>query len=93
MKVPVFEVTLEGAPAKAAADKPRRNAPKAKPEPAEAEEKPRRAERREKPVQDRPKRDGTKPPKREAHQPQDDIDEPGVWNGPVPGFLGVSALS
>jgi superfamily II DNA/RNA helicase len=51
---------------------------------AEAEQRAPRAER--------PKRDGTKPPKSAPRREADDADEPGAWNGPVPGFLGVSAL-
>ncbi|WP_338468040.1 DEAD/DEAH box helicase [Novosphingobium sp. ZN18A2] len=38
----------------------------------------------------RPRRDGTKPP---ANTRPESQDEPGAWNGPVPGFLSVSALN
>ena len=55
-----------------------------------------REEKAEKPRQDRPKRDGTKPPKADvrgkSRRDEEEADEPGVWNGPVPSFLGVSAL-
>ena len=44
------------------------------------------------PRQDRPKRDGTELPKSEAQRPQSDDGDGDVWNGPVPSFLGVSAL-
>ncbi len=83
-KIPVYTVDL------GKADKPER-----------AERKPRaakepREEKAEKPRQDRPKRDGTKPPKADTRgkgrREQEEVDEPGVWNGPVPSFLGVSAL-
>ncbi|MBS0255654.1 MAG: DEAD/DEAH box helicase, partial [Proteobacteria bacterium] len=43
------------------------------------DEQPRREARQDRPRDDRPRRDAPEP--REA---------PGVWNGPVPGFLGVS---
>ncbi len=83
-KVPVYTVDL------GKADKPER-----------AERKPRaakepREEKAEKPRQDRPRRDGTKPPKADtrgkSRREEEEVDEPGVWNGPVPSFLGVSAL-
>ena len=67
-------------------------APAPEPEPAaEAEVQPRAS---------RPKRDGTKP-RPEARQPEsrraaksdaNNGDDADVWNGPVPSFLGVSAL-
>jgi len=44
------------------------------------------------PRAERPKRDGTKPPKAAPRRDADEADEAGAWNGPVPGFLGVSAL-
>ena len=53
---------------------------------------PREAEARA-PRQDRPKRDGTKPPKAEPKAKSDVVGAgDDVWNGPVPSFLGVSAL-
>ncbi|MDE2560929.1 MAG: DEAD/DEAH box helicase [Sphingomonadales bacterium] len=62
-----------------------------KPERAEREE-PRREERpaRSETRTDRPRRDGTRPPRGYDAEPPG---EPGVWNGPVPGFLSVSALN
>ncbi|MFM5948374.1 MAG: DEAD/DEAH box helicase [Novosphingobium sp.] len=53
----------------------------------EREPRPERAPRAE-----RPKRDGTKPPKAEPKRQASDDGDDGVWNGPVPSFLGVSAL-
>jgi len=103
-KLTVFEM---GGAAKAAPqsdDKPDRapraeRAPRAaKPErapraPREEPEVQTEAPQAEKPRQDRPKRDGTKPPKAEpkAKAAADDAGDD-VWNGPVPSFLGVSAL-
>ncbi len=52
---------------------------------------PRQAEDRA-PRQERPKRDGTKAPKAEPKQQAADSGDGDVWNGPVPSFLGVSAL-
>ena len=89
-KIPVYTVDL------GKAEKPERAElkPRAAKEPREA--KAPREERAEKPRQDRPKRDGTKPPKAESRgksrREEEEVDEPGVWNGPVPSFLGVSAL-
>ncbi|HOB14821.1 MAG TPA: DEAD/DEAH box helicase, partial [Novosphingobium sp.] len=92
-KVPVFEVELGGKTAKPerAERKPKEER---KPREAKAEPAPRepRQERQEKPRQDRPKRDGTKPPRNASRREAEEVDEPGVWNGPVPSFLGVSAL-
>ncbi len=103
-KLTVFEM---GGAAKAAPqsdDKPDRapraeRAPRAaKPErapraPREEPEVQTEAPQAEKPRQARPKRDGTKPPKAEpkAKAAADDAGDD-VWNGPVPSFLGVSAL-
>ncbi|WP_374592059.1 DEAD/DEAH box helicase [Novosphingobium sp.] len=89
-KIPVYTVDL------GKAEKPERaeRKPRAAKEPREA--KAPREERAEKPRQDRPKRDGTKPPRAESRgksrREEEEVDEPGVWNGPVPSFLGVSAL-
>ncbi len=92
-KLPVFEVE-KGA---TAAEKPERTS---KPARARREDRPERDARSEPeeraPRQDRPRRDGTRPPKSDsrgkARRDDDENDEPGVWNGPVPSFLGVSAL-
>ncbi|MCC6925451.1 DEAD/DEAH box helicase [Novosphingobium sp.] len=100
-KVPVFEVVLEGKGPREERprreEKPKReDRPKREPrsERAPREERKDREEapRAEKPRQDRPKRDGTKPPRRDDRRQAEEQDEPGVWNGPVPSFLGVSAL-
>ncbi len=94
-KIPVYTVDL-GKGEAARSEKPERaeRKPRAAKEPREA--KAPREERAEKPRQDRPKRDGTKPPKAESRgksrREEEEVDEPGVWNGPVPSFLGVSAL-
>ncbi|MCP5386560.1 MAG: DEAD/DEAH box helicase [Novosphingobium sp.] len=86
-KVPVFEVKLE-----AAADRPRREsseaAEKREQEPRrKSEAKPERAPRKTRAEQtdEQPRRAG-RPVSREP------ASEPGEWNGPVPGFLGISAL-
>ena len=96
-KLPVFEVEAGCKPARsrdddkpARADKPARSRREDKPERAEREARPEREERALR--QDRPKRDGTKPPRNAPRREAEDADEPGVWNGPVPSFLGVSAL-
>jgi len=89
-KIPVYSVDL------GKGDKPERTErkPRAAKEPRAAAEP--REEKAEKPRQDRPKRDGTKPPKADvrgkSRRDEEEADEPGVWNGPVPSFLGVSAL-
>ena len=56
----------------------------------EREEQPAPAPRA--PRQDRPKRDGTKAPRAEGKAKSADQADDDVWNGPVPSFLGVSAL-
>ncbi|MEQ1641664.1 MAG: ATP-dependent helicase, partial [Novosphingobium sp.] len=69
-----------------AAREPRdERAPRA--ERAPREERPERA-----PRQERPKRDGTKPAAAEPKRQAAADDDGDVWNGPVPSFLGVSAL-
>ncbi|MFM5917187.1 MAG: DEAD/DEAH box helicase [Novosphingobium sp.] len=92
MQIPVYE--LRGAGTKPVreereekAERPARSRKKAEEAPVEAEPRPRAA---------RPKRDGTKPPKSEAkaatkREPVE-VGDADVWNGPVPSFLGVSAL-
>ncbi|MFO1256756.1 MAG: DEAD/DEAH box helicase [Sphingomonadaceae bacterium] len=92
-KLPVFEVE-SGGRAEKAERRPReeREPRKAKAEKAPRAVRPAQDERDEKPRQDRPRRDGTKPPKAAPRREADEADEPGVWNGPVPSFLGVSAL-
>ncbi|MFM5923144.1 MAG: DEAD/DEAH box helicase [Novosphingobium sp.] len=75
------------------AEKPARARREAKPE--HEARAPRAEPERSAPRQDRPRRDGTRPPKAESRSRQpreDESEEPGVWNGPVPSFLGVSAL-
>jgi superfamily II DNA/RNA helicase len=95
-KLPVFEVGKGASSDQPARAEPTERAEQAerKPrerQPARAERAP-REERAEKPRSDRPRRDGTKPPKAARHNEADEADEAGVWNGPVPSFLGVSAL-
>ncbi|MEQ1496779.1 MAG: DEAD/DEAH box helicase [Novosphingobium sp.] len=69
-----------------AAREPRdERAPRA--ERAPREERPERA-----PRQERPKRDGTKPAAAEPKRQAAADDDGDAWNGPVPSFLGVSAL-
>ncbi|MFN3515732.1 MAG: DEAD/DEAH box helicase [Novosphingobium sp.] len=92
-KLPVFEVEQGAASAVRLeqVNKPARSRRQAKPEGAARPEREERA-----PRQERPRRDGTRPPKPEshdkAHREDDEADGPGVWNGPVPSFLGISAL-
>ena len=91
--------------ADAAAETPKREAkPRADRKPREARApRAERAEREEQPAQaerpareERPARAEPKPraatPKREPRRTESSKDEDGVWNGPVPGFLGISAL-
>jgi superfamily II DNA/RNA helicase len=90
-KLTVYEVGQGAKPAReeksARAEKPRREPKPDRAPKVESEERAPRA--------DRPKRDSAKPPKAEPKRsPRRDADEgdSGEWNGPVPGFLGVSAL-
>ncbi|MFP5395910.1 MAG: DEAD/DEAH box helicase [Alphaproteobacteria bacterium] len=93
-KIPVYTVDL------GKGDKPERTERKPRAAKEPREEHVEKAEKVEKPRSERPKRDGTKPPKAEprgeprgkARHEDAEADEPGVWNGPVPSFLGVSAL-
>jgi superfamily II DNA/RNA helicase len=105
MKIPVYEISGKGAKAEPAPreDKPARARParaerapraaKIEPEVVEAVEAP---TAQAAPRAGRPKRDGTKPPKSEpkaaAKREPVDMGDADVWNGPVPSFLGVSAL-
>ncbi|MBO0748903.1 MAG: DEAD/DEAH box helicase [Porphyrobacter sp.] len=77
MQIPVFEA-VEAKP----------------PRESEREERPRREERppREEARTERPAPEKRAAPQRREPQPVEEADEPGEWNGPVPGFLGVSAL-
>ncbi len=99
-KVPVFEVAQEGR-----AEKPRRErAPKAEPVEAgeAAEEAKPRARRERTPRAEQAPREERAPrkeprsaePRREGRgrRNEEPADEPGEWNGPIPGFLGISAL-
>jgi superfamily II DNA/RNA helicase len=78
MTIPVYEF--------AAAAEPERE--------ARREERPRREEsprREERPRTEKPAAEKRRPPQRREPEPAE-ADEPGEWNGPVPGFLGMSAL-
>jgi len=93
MKIPVFTVETGKA-----ADKPER-APrerKAREDKPEREVKPRREERAPREEQPRAERAArSEKPRREErprHEEREPPSEPGEWNGPIPGFLGVSAL-
>ncbi|GAA4040209.1 DEAD/DEAH box helicase [Parerythrobacter jejuensis] len=105
-KIPVFgkddvRVELKEAPSKPADDDERDEKPQRKPrkarqetreetgDEAPRERKPRkkREEREEEPKRSETKRGGGKPRREEHEEPT----EPGEWNGPQPGFLGVSA--
>lgn len=84
--IPVFEVGSGSGPAKKTDDRAKR---KDRPR---REEKPRREERREeeKPARQKAAKKADKRQQRDVHE---DDDGDGVeWNGPVPGFLGSSAL-
>lgn len=70
--------------AKPREDKPRREARPPREEAPAREETP-RAERAGRP--EKPRREER--PRREEHEPPS---QPGEWNGPIPGFLGTSAL-
>ena len=96
--IPVFEVQAEGR-----SERPQREAREERPS---REAKPRReraprAEREERaPREDRPVREERAPrsearsesPRRQPREDREPPSQPGEWNGPVPGFLGVSAL-
>ncbi|KRA83069.1 DEAD/DEAH box helicase [Altererythrobacter sp. Root672] len=83
---------------KAPREKSERSRPKREPREAEARRKPAQAEPREaepreaeaprKPAQAEPRRSERRRPDPEDERPT----EPGEWNGPVPGFLNLSAL-
>ncbi len=108
MQIPVYEIGGKSAKAEPAPT-PREDKPARAAKPARAERAPRAAkpelevvEAAPEPVTeassraDRPKRDGTKPPKSEprraAQRAPVEEGDADVWNGPVPSFLGVSAL-
>ncbi len=99
-KLPVFEVGKgakepreDKAPREAKPAREEREPRAARtPRPPREEREPREAREERAPRAERPKRDGTKPPKVASNRDADDADEAGAWNGPVPGFLGVSAL-
>ena len=89
----------EDKPARAAKPPRAERAPRAakvEPEVVEVAEVPQVPVAEAAPRADRPKRDGTKPPKPEPRRAakRDAVEEgdADVWNGPVPSFLGVSAL-
>ena len=95
-KIPVYTVDLGKGEKPERAERKPRAAKEPRAEKASRVAKEPREEKAEKPRQDRPKRDGTKPPKdatrSKSRREEEEVDEPGVWNGPVPSFLGVSAL-
>jgi superfamily II DNA/RNA helicase len=106
IKIPLFTLEAsEAAEAQASADpvekREREELPRGKqraePKPrrgkAAAEEKPRRESERteDKPQQKRPAEAEPRPP-RQHELTEEQPTAPGEWNGPVPGFLGVSAL-
>ena len=98
-KVPLFEVKLEGK-----SDRPAREEREPRAEKPAGEDKPRRearderSPRDERPREERPRRERdervsrTEQPRRHRHDPVDPPSKPGEWNGPVPGFLDISAL-
>jgi superfamily II DNA/RNA helicase len=77
LKIPVYEVDAKP---EAKRERPEREAPK--PEAPEREEKPKKARKEE------PRRERKPRPEPEVEERS----EPGEWNGPVPSFLGLSAL-
>jgi superfamily II DNA/RNA helicase len=93
MEIPVF--TLEGHPVTETDEAPRREKTRkadkrGDKEERRAKEKPGRRQADGKPRDERPRRDEARKPQRspELHEPRG---EPG-WNGPIPGFLSISAL-
>jgi len=97
MTIPVFTVET-GKRADRAADKAER-APrerKAREDRPVREDKPRREERASREEHPRaPKAERSEKPRRDDRPRREDRDppsEPGEWNGPIPGFLGISAL-
>jgi len=108
MKIPLFAldaVDAEEAPRQGRSDeKPERPARTERARKERTEEKPRRERqvagdrpRRERDVVDEKSRSASRKPRdeqRRAAEPafQEEPSEPGQWNGPVPSFLGVSAL-
>ncbi len=95
-KIPVFDLD-SGVAAEAPKAEPRperapRQAQEARPRREREERKPRaekpKAEVQPEPKRAEPKREPSREPRREAEPAGDS----GEWNGPVPGFLGVSAL-
>lgn len=92
MKIPVY--TLDGAAEPKAERAPRER--KAREEKPEREAKPRREERAPREEQPRAERAARSEKLRREERPRreerDPPSEPGEWNGPIPGFLGISAL-
>jgi superfamily II DNA/RNA helicase len=85
MKIPLFETSEAEPVASRDEGRPRREARPRR----EREERP----RREKPQADRPAPEPRRSaPRREPEPEPAEADEPGEWNGPVPDFLGMSAL-
>ena len=79
MVIPVFDIG-EAEAKEEREDKPKRESRKRE------DERPKRERKPEAPKAERPRPE----PRRE--EADEDTSEPGEWNGPMPGFLGVSAL-
>ena len=98
-KVPLFEVKLEGK-----SERPAREEREPRADKPAREDKPRRESREERrprderPREERPRHERdervsrTEQPRRHRQDPVDPPSKPGEWNGPVPGFLDISAL-
>jgi superfamily II DNA/RNA helicase len=102
MKIPVFEVQLEGRAERPTRDRaardgdePKPRSPRARAPRAEREE-PKVPAERAAPAEPRADRPAKPEPRRESRarrsEPVDSPSQPGDWNGPVPDFLGFSAL-
>ena len=97
---PAVEAALAAEAAPAPAEKPRREqrprrseTRQSEPRKEVAREEPRPAEaHREEPRKPAPERSQRAEPAPRREYPSDPPSLPGEWNGPVPGFLGVSAL-
>src|SRR5688572_3003902 len=100
--IPVFELGA-GRSEEPPAEKPKRESRERKPEKPRRESREREAEEAPKPApsearkpaprkEPAPRREREPAPRREREAALEQAGEPGDWNGPVPGFLSLSAL-
>ena len=74
-------------------DRPERSVGGERPERSARDERPERSAREERPRrEDRPREDRIRDDRRPRRDTAEPPSAPGEWNGPIPGFLGVSAL-